>query len=332
MTLKPKKSGLNKSLCPGFLISLAISSLAISSAEAAITQTWKADWTMFENPTGPGSAGNIIPGNASGGGSGGTVNINETLPINSYVKGYTSLNFDKQTGTLKSGTDINAKIIQNTGSGNQGYLDFSFESTNQVSFTDQLTISAGPGGWGSLKVKIKTNGSLQHFGEIVEAAYGFSPTKLDNELSINASLGGNANSISSNISSDFFGLSFGSKSSDADSDIINDEFTLVIPWTSSDPVNFTFDYKEALSFSTDGLDTSYVSFSAKNDFGHTLDLYADVFDQNGNLIENATITSSEGINYQSLAQSQTPVPVPGAFFMFAPALLGFVVLRRRTEQ
>jgi len=286
---------------------------------ATITQSWQADWTMND-----GNTNAVIPGSASGNGGGGTLTVDATMPKASYASGNLSLNFDQGSGKLHSGSNVDARINATGSPTSQAFGDFHFQSSNQVFFTDQLSVGAGS--WGSLKITIKTNGNLQHNAQIHSPPYGFAPLTLNNDLQVNASLGAASDSLGKHVNSTLEGITDGSFSK-SDSASLNDAITVVVPWTSG-PVAFQFSYLEKISFDMTALDAEYAMFSAINDFGHTLDLFASVYDQNGVLMDGVTVASSEGISYQQLP-ADAPLPLPAGWLLLLAGMGGLAVQRRQ---
>lgn len=315
-------------------------SLGTGPAGATAMQNWQTDWESIRilcpDPNDVCSDDIDTSASASGSGGGGTLTVDPTLPSSlSFVSGSLTLDFDKASGKLRSRSDIDAKI-DGLGGGNPTQIDqitkFHFDSSNKVEFTDQLTVGAG--NWGRLEVTIRTDGRLQHNAQITEP--GGSYLELNNDIDVQASLaGGGSGSLTQHIDSKLSGDAPGpdsgkfSKSDHAD---INDQFTLVIPFT-NDVIGFSFSYLETLSLDMDGIDAEYVEFSSINNFGSTLDLFASVYDVNGQLMQGATVSSTEGISYQTLAQVPTPtVPLPAAWLLFAAGMAGLATQRRMRRQ
>jgi len=303
-------------------LAAALAVAALPAAQAATQQQqWSADWTLID-----GHSNAVIPGSASGSGGGGTLSVNATMPKGSWVSGDMSLDFDPATGALRSGTDVDARINAIGSPDTQSFQTFHFEASNRLSFTDLLTVGAG--GWGTLKVTVQVNGQVSHNAQISSPPYAFSILDLNNELQVGATLeGGGAGSAGVSIDSHLEGISDG-RFSRSDGASLNDQFTLIVPWTSGTPLAFDFWYDETLSFDMQYLDAEAVDFSGINDFGHTLELFASVYDANGVLMEGVTVLSSEGITYAALA----PVPEPSTWLLLSAGLAGLLHWRRSSDK
>lgn len=296
--------------------------LLVAPAAHAVSQnqSWSADWLVIQSVD---DQTIEIPGSASGNGAGGTVTVDATLPKGSWVGGSMTLDFDPAAGSLRSRTDVDAFIDQSSGPVSQSYDNFHFESSNRLSFTDMLSVGAG--GFGTLAVTVKVNGQISHNAQIDSPPFAFSFVDLRNELTVNASLeGGGSGSTGDMIESEMKGI-VDDRFSISDVARIDDQFALVVPWTSGTPLAFSFSYDETMQFDMQYLDGESVSFSGINAFGHTLELFASVYDGSGMLMEGVSVTSSLGIGYAPLPA----VPEPSSLLLMAGGVAGLLAWRRR---
>lgn len=291
---------------------------ALGAQAATPQQSWQADWLLIDGPTNA-----QIPGAASGSGGGGTMTVDATMPKGSWVSGSMTLDFDPAVGALRSRTDVDAFVNQVGQPDSQAFQEFHFQSNNRLSFTDMLSVGAA--GWGTLKVTIKVNGQIQHNAQLASPPYAWSIVDLRNDIQVNASLeGAGAGSLIQHIDSHFEGISDG-RFSKSDVAPLDDQFALVVPWTSGTPLAFTFSYDESMAFDMQYLDGESVTFSGINAFGHTLELFASVYDGNGVLMDGVSVLSSEGIGYGALP----PVPEPSSLLLMACGVVGLLASRRR---
>lgn len=100
---------------------------------------------------------------------------------------------------------------------------------------------------------------------------------------------------------------------------------VIVPWANGLPVDFSFGCQESHTFKVRGVDAERVEPTGNNSFGHTLQSFANVFDDQGNWLEGVQVGSSQGIFYDNL----TPVPEPGGWLLFSAGLLGLGAMSRR---
>lgn len=312
-------------------LSRALSALALAagllaagpvSAAPTVNSAWVATWDLC------GQDCYVISDSAGGVASGGDLVIDQSMPKNSGVRGAMSLDFDAAQGRLRSSTQVRALVDQLAAPDTLSWDRMLFFASNQVHFDDQLVVDHD--GFGFMKIVVRTTGSLHQQGLIIEAPISYADVSQLNRLIVDAEVAGiDRGGFTELIQNHYVGLSDGVFAVDESLDV-HRLFELIVPWEDDVPVTFSFRYDEVMQYMVDGVDASRVEMSGENRFGHTLELFADVYDSAGNWLQGVTVGSSEGIGYASLGPDQPgTVPEPSSLALAGCAALGWFARRRR---
>jgi hypothetical protein len=199
------------------------------------------------------------------------------------------------------------------------------------------TLTVDHAGFGFVKISVLATGTMSQTGKILDAPDGYSSVSLRNDLLILGALQGGPElrtrlddlTVNETIENSFNGL-FDGVHEVSDQRSVHSFAEMIAPWEDDQPILFGLVYEETLKFSVQGVDARQVDLSADNSFGHTLKLYADVYDSAGNWLQGVTVGSSSGIRYTAFGTGQPgTVPEPSSLALALGAVLGLAVRRRR---
>jgi|JI8StandDraft_2_1071088.scaffolds.fasta_scaffold13506_3 hypothetical protein len=303
------------------LFSLAAPSAAV--AAPVLGSDWAAQWTTGRD------VGLVLveeTDSASGSSSSGHPSINVVLPKGSSIAGTTSLSFDPATAAVRSSNTVDMKFSGTTDP-SLGWVRASYVAVNQVSFSDQLTVSQD--GFGFLKIRIKTHGTLTHQGTLDSAPYAYSRVEQYNRVMVDASLSnGEGMNLREEIRSQYTGV-LDDVFDVSESRSVDGLTELIVTWLDAQPVGFSFAYSEVINFFMNHLDGEGLTLNGDNQLGNTVQIFADVYDRAGQWMPGVTVQSSSGIAYPSFGPVQPgTVPEPSSLALALVAGLGFVWRRR----
>jgi hypothetical protein len=299
-----------------------------AQASAVISQAWVATWDLGGPPDAP-----HLVGEASGGGStGGTTTLSADVPKGS-LSGSITTSFDTAQGRLRSGSNVDVTLNCCTAPDKYGWGDFFLLVYSSLTINDQLTVDHD--GFGFMKIMVRTTGNRVQHGQIVDPPYGYADVSMTNKVRLDASVTGiDAGSFADEVNSEFKGISDGVFQVDETREVYN-FMELIIPWTDDQPVDFDFRYDDFMQYQVEGIDAERVTLSGENNFGHTLQLFADVYDEQGRLLQGVRVGSSSGIGYLNLDPGAdpgpgSPVPEPSTLALLALGAGVAMSRRRRT--
>jgi PEP-CTERM motif len=309
----------------GGLSLLAAAAWAVPAhAGVDVNQAWAAQWKQNLQPDGSWAVTGQIDG--FGNGDGTTININPSVPA-ATISGTSTLSFDPTQGKLRSHSKFDVEV-----QGDQaGWGQLFFGSTNNSRITDQLTVAAG--GFGFAKILILISGSSTLEGSIIDAPISYADTRLEGGVRVSAQVTG-TDSVTQSARFDgdqdftFCGLCDGKF--DVNGTLVsNTLLEMIVPWDDNVPFDFNMSYVETFTFDVDGVDAFRVTASGENNFGHTVGLFADVYDAQGNLMPGVRVQSASGINFQNLNTGRVTVPEPSSLALVGLAGLALLGRRRR---
>jgi hypothetical protein len=308
-----------------FAVVMTLTSLATADAATVTSSDWSAQWTTVRLQ---GDQRIEQPDEASGTGPGGQT-IGVTLPKGSSITGSTSVDFDKSQGKVRSSTTLDMNVNESADP------DLSWQrafvvTVNQLTVSDQLTVDQD--GFGFIKITLRTTGTLMHRGEILDAPDAFSEIEQYNRVMLDASLtNGESTSLREEIRSRYNGRSDNVFSA-SENRPVDHVAELIVTWLDAQPAGFDLTYSEVMSFSLISLDGDAVRLHGDNQFGSTLQLYADVYDASGQWMPGVTVRSSNGIFYPNLGPTPSgTVPEPSSLALALGAGLGLLWRQRRGE-
>lgn len=308
-------------------VALACCSLLTAPAQAAavLSQAWVSTWDL----PGPFEGANLV-GQASGGGSGGTTTISASLPKGS-LSGNMNASFDAAQGRLRSGSTVDATLECCTGPDDYGWGKFLVLVYSALEISDQLTVDHD--GFGFMRIMIRTTGNMVQNGEINSPPTGYADVSMTNKVRVDASVaGGDSMSFEDQVKSDFVGLDGTFQVNETRS--THNFMELIVPWEDDLPVDFSFKYDDFMQYEVDGVDAESVVLHGENNFGHTLELFANVYDDQGRLLQGVRVGSSSGIGYLNLDLDPGPdgsVPEPSSLALAAFGALAWLARRRRSS-
>jgi len=289
-----------------------------------VNQAWAADWKQNLQPDGSWAVTGQITG--FGNGDGTTIHVNPNVPA-ATITGNSTLSFDAAQGKLRSHSKFDVEV-----QGDQaGWGQLFFGSTNNSRITDRLTVDAD--GFGFAKILILISGDSRLEGHISDSPSGYADTRLTGGVRVSAQLTGTDSVTQSaryNGDQDFQFCGLCDGKFDVNGTLVS--FTLlemIVPWDDDIPFDFNMSYVESFSLRIDGVDAQRVTASSENNFGHTVGLFAEVYDANGQLMPGVRVQSSSGINYQALAPIVGTVPEPSSLALVGLAGLAWLGRRRR---
>ncbi len=309
----------------GGLSLLAAAAWAVPAhAGVDVNQAWAAQWNRILQPDGSWADTGQVDG--FGNGDGTTININPNV-AGTTISGNSTLSFDPTQGKLRSHSKFDVEV-----EGDYGWGQLYFGSTNNSRITDQLTVAAG--GFGFAKILILISGTSTLEGHISDSPIGYANSRLTGGVRLSAQLTG-TDSVTQTARFDgdqdftFCGLCDGKF--DVDGKLVsNTLLEMIVPWDDNIPFDFNLSYVETFSLRVDGVDAFRVTAAGENNFGHTVGLFADVYDANGNLMPGVRVQSASGINFQNLVPVVATVPEPSSLALVGLAGLALVARRRRT--
>lgn len=289
-----------------------------------VNQAWAADWKQNLQPDGSWAVTGQITG--FGNGDGTTIHVNPNVPA-ATITGNSTLSFDAAQGKLRSHSKFDVEV-----QGDQaGWGQLFFGSTNNSRITDRLTVDAD--GFGFAKILILISGDSRLEGHISDSPSGYADSRLTGGVRVSAQLTGTDSVTQSaryNGDQDFQFCGLCDGKFDVNGTLVS--FTLlemIVPWDDDIPFDFNMSYVESFSLRIDGVDAQRVTASSENNFGHTVGLFAEVYDANGQLMPGVRVQSSSGINYQALAPIVGTVPEPSSLALVGLAGLAWLGRRRR---
>lgn len=303
-------------ICTAGIILVVLAPITCVNAQSInATQSVNANWKWFEGP-------NFDERNDSDSqtsNSAGTLNFNPGVVGLNNISSNLILSVDPAAGSIRSKTVID---IDGSNAGATAFASMDISASNQVNISD--TISLDPGFLGSIRIKVKTSGSMSHSGNFTGSRGGTYVDTMTTSGSIStfASSDGETGSFQDSLN----GSTGGFEPADINEySFVNEEFLLVINEDLEfNEFDFSFSYQEDLSFTVDGLDILGFTLDQENDFMGTVELFANVYDENGSLVEGATINSAAGISYRNFSA----VPEPSSLAILFP-LVGLICLKRR---
>jgi hypothetical protein len=218
--------------------------------------------------------------------------------------------FDAAQGRLRSGSNVDVSLACCAAPDNHGWGDFFLLVYSSLTINDQLTVDHD--GFGFMKITVRTTGNMVQHGQIVDPPYGYADLSMTNKVRVDASVTGiDAGSFADEVKNDFKGISDGVFQ-----------------------VDETREVYDFMQYQVAGMDAERVTLSGENNFGHTLQLFADVYDDQGQLLQGVRVSSSSGIGYLNLDPGADPGPGSTVPEPSTPALLvlgaGAALRRRRT--
>jgi hypothetical protein len=285
-------------------------------AAAVLSQDWVSTWAL-PNLNGPG----VQTGQDSGGGKGGgSITVDANMPAG-VVTGDSTMSFDEAQGRLRSGSNLDVTLL-----GSEGWGDFFVVVLNSLDLNDQLTVDHN--GFGFMKIMIRTTGNMVQNGQIDGPPFGFAGVKLQNGVRASASVaGGDSMSFKDNLDNDFLGLFDGTFQVN-ETQSVHSFMELIVPWEDDVPVDFSFQYADYFQYEVKSVDAERVTLHGENNFGHTLELFANVYDDRGQWLQGVRVGSSSGIGYLNLDPDGS-VPEPSSLALVAFGVLAFAARRRR---
>ena len=95
---------------------------------------------------------------------------------------------------------------------------------------------------------------------------------------------------------------------------------------------FSWEFTESIVLELTRLDVGKIDATFENDLSNTINLYASVYDINGDIIPNAQVESAFGFTYEQIPTSAlAPVPVPAAAWLFISGLIGLAWKGRKSR-
>jgi hypothetical protein len=289
-----------------------------------VNQAWIAQWRQNLQQDGSWAINGETVG--FGNGDGNAISINPTVPA-ATVSGTSTLSFDATQGKLRSHSKFDVEVR-----GDQaGWGQLTFDSTNNSRIIDQLTVAAG--GFGFAKILILISGTSTLEGSIIDAPNSYADTRLVGGVRVSAQLTG-TDSVTQSArfdgDQDFTFCGYCDGKFDVDGKLVsNTLLEMIVPWDDNIPFDFNMSYVETFSFRVDGVDAFRVTASGENNFGHTVGLFADVYDANGILMPGVRVQSASGINFQNLNSTPAAVPEPSSLALVGLAGLAWAARRRR---
>ncbi len=308
--------------CHGLVGSAASMAMAFGSPAHAdapqIAQLWQAEWSLPNVvSTIPAPA---LVGDARGDGSG-NLAITAALPKGS-LSGDMTLTFDPASGSLRSSSHVAATLECCGAPNSYAWGDFYFNSFNVMFMDDQLTVAHD--GFGFMTIMVRTTGNLAHTARIVDPPYGYSDITLENNIYARVHIdGGEKAEFKEIINSDLLGIFDGQFTANENRDVTQ-MLEVIVPWENDLPVNMSFAYQEYMKIAVKDVDAQRVDITGDNSFGHTLQMFVNVYDEQGQLLQ-GVLNSAQGIGYQNM----TAVPEPQSWLLMATGLIGWLGWRRR---
>jgi hypothetical protein len=292
-------------------------------ATVDVNQVWTAVWKRDQQSDDSWADTGKIDG--FGNGDGTTISVNPQL-TGATISGTSTLSFDATQGKLRSHSKFDVEM-----DGIMGWGELFFASVNNTRINDQLTVAAD--GFGFAKILILISGSSTYNGSITSAPLAYAPTRLSGGVTISASVTGTDSvnqSARFNGKQDFEYSGGPNGTFNVDGTLVSNEvIEFIVPWDDNIPFQFDMTYIESFQFTNDGLDADKVKASGENNFGHTVGLFADVYDANGNLLPGVRVQSASGINFQNLVPVVATVPEPSSLALVGLAGLAWLGRRRR---
>ena len=315
------RSKFNRRWLAGSALSMA---MALGSPaygdEITIGQLWQADWSLPDSQNPPESSLPPLTGDARGDGAG-SLAIGAAVP-GASLSGNMTVTFDASQGVLRAGSNVSATVDCCSTPSPYGWGDFNFSSYNVMILKDQLTVAHD--GFGFMTVAVLATGSLAHTARIVDPPYGFSEVSVENSiLGRIAIAGGESAEFTETINSDLLGIFDDNFYANENRDVAQ-MLEVIVPWEDGLPVDMTFTYQDFMQIAVSALDAERVEITGDNSFGHTLQMFVNVYDDQGQLLQ-GVLTSAQGIGYQNM----TAVPEPPSWLLMAAGLMGWLGWRRR---
>ena len=298
-------------------MAMAMGSPALAQVPT-VGQVWQADWSL-PNAVSSGPAPPLV-GDARGDGSG-NLDITAALPKGS-LSGNMTLAFNAADGSLRSGSHVAATLDCCGAPDSYAWGDFNFSSYNVMVMDDQLTVAHD--GFGFMTIAVRTTGNLAHTARIIDPPNAYSDISLENSIYARVVIGGGESAtFTETINSDLLGIFDGTFTANKSREVAR-MLEVIVPWENNLPVNMSFAYQEFMQIAVSGLDAERVEITSDNSFGHTLQMFVDVYDEQGQLLQ-GVLTSAQGIGYQNV----TAVPEPQSWMLMAVGVMGWFGWRRR---
>ena len=291
---------------------------ASTTAQVTASQRVNADWSWRQMPN------NTLLSDSGSRTSDSTGTLNyspNAIGLNS-VEANLNLSVDLDQGSVKSNTTFD---VNGSNAGESGFVSLDLTSFNRVNIED--TISLDPGILGSVRIRVKQTGAMIQNGNLIGRGSGAFVSNMETFGSF-STLASAREETKSSVDT-LSGSSGGFNPSNINEfHIVNQDYTLVVNEDLKfNEFDFSFAYEEEMSFSINGLDITGFILEQENDFSRTIELFANVYDENGILIEGATVNSSSGLTYRNFSA----VPEPSSATLMLPLLGAICLLRRRRE-
>ena len=308
----------------GLSLLAAVAWAVPAHAGVDVNQVWTADWKQDKNQSGGWDVTGKIDG--FGNGDGTTINMNPNVP-GATITGNSTLSFDSTQGKLRSHSKVDVEVKGYEA----GWGQLFFASVNNTKINDQLTVAAD--GFGFAKIMILISGSSTYSGSVSDSPFGYGDSSLSGGVTVSASVTGTDSvnqSARFNGKQDFQYCGLCDGKFDVDGTLVSNEMIeFIVPWDDNIPFQFDMTYIESFQFTVDGVDAETVKASGENNFGHTVGLFADVYDAQGNLMPGVRVQSASGINFQNLNTGLATVPEPSSLALVGLAGLAWLGRRRR---
>lgn len=239
--------------------------------------------------------------------------LNYSVPAVGVTSADTTIQtiFDPNLGSIQTSTIFD---VDGSSTGSTGFDWLSIQSTNSVNISDQLSLA--PGILGSIRVKVKTTGGMLQVGRILGngSDAGIGTMETFGSYSTLASSDG----ITKSSVEELMDSTGGFFPDEIDRVLtVDNEYTLLLNEDlGNNQFDFSFALEDELMLYVQGIDAIGFTMYLENDFLNTIELFANVYDQNGLLIEGATVTSAAGITYRNFST----VPEPSAVWLLTLVL------------